>query len=376
MSALLILTEVIFVLVIPVTDVPRFMWDPVIGPRRLPNQQGTWRLAGEGARYSFNRQGWNHPEDYEIQRDPSEKLVCFVGDSFVEALHVPWAESMSGVAQAKLNRSTRPTRTYSFGCSGFGTGQQYLLLKTYVTSYRPKVVVLFFVQNDPFDSSPYLLPRNTAWGTVLKTEDGLLATSPEPWTRSWFKVAASKSATLRYLRFQGIPKLLASSRQTRSSKVFRRSEGGDGVESLAGPGLSKEARQAATWRHVEACLEGIRDLCEASGAKLLLAYRGDFDRIEAAERGQSAPTIPPQAEDPYCLGSRLFAMGPELVAPMADRLGISYLDLTDALVAEVKGTGEGHAHPGDPHFAKLGHAVAGREIADWIETEWRKDESR
>ena len=100
--------EIFFRVFIPVTDVPFYFWDPVIGPRRAPNQTGR-RIIGNyrNTRYHFNVQGWNHPKDYVVAKPAGTRRVCLVGDSFVESLHVNPEETMFAVAERRMNRPER-----------------------------------------------------------------------------------------------------------------------------------------------------------------------------------------------------------------------------------------------------------------------------
>jgi hypothetical protein len=118
---------------------------------------------------------------------------------------------------------------------------------------------------------------------------------------------------------------------------------------------------------IEALLREIRDECSRHGARFALAFRGWPDEIDSPILGPLQAAAP-AAEDPYCLGSRLAQMGPEMLAPMARRLDIPYLDLTASLQAAVKRAGKSHHFSDDNHYNTLGHAAAGAALAEFVES--------
>jgi len=132
------------------------------------------------------------------------------------------------------------------------------------------------------------------------------------------------------------------------------------------PGMSMQERQERTWALIAKLLEASRDECRRRGAVFAIAFRGWGDEIDSPIHAESL-AVPPKEADPYCLGSRVREMGREWVAPMASRLGIPYLDLTEDLRTEVARSGRSHRFPDDGHFSAVGHAAAGEALARWVE---------
>jgi hypothetical protein len=72
---------------------------------------------------------------------------------------------------------------------------------------------------------------------------------------------------------------------------------------------------------------------------------------------------PPAKEvDPWCLNERIFEMGRSQLAPICQRLGIEYLDLTDTLIASVKKTGRRHDFVEDTHLNADSHRAVGAAL--------------
>jgi len=324
----------------------------------------------------MNSQGWNHPEEYQVQRKPGSIRVALVGDSQVESLEVDPEKAMFVVAQRRMSRPDRTVDWYAFGKSGFGTAQELEVIRRYVLDYHPDLVVLLFVQNDPFDNSPYLVdPGPYVPSYSLDPEGGLVLHFPTAqWKAVWWRRLAARSAMLRYFAVQ--KKLLGrfwaltggfANRPDVGGLPLREpsSGGGERIPNLAN--LSRAERQRLTWRLTEALLKEARDESRRRGAHFALAFRGWAQEIDAPLT-KPLPPSPPRAADPYCLGSRIREMGREILEPMAQRLEIPYLDLTGPLKEAVAGTGKSHHFPDDNHYSSFGHLVAGEALAGFAES--------
>lgn len=355
---------------VPVTGVPYYFWDPVVGPRRQPNTAGRY-ISGYhiNTAYNFNAQGWNHPGDYTIAKPNDALRVCIVGDSFVEALQTNPDESMSAVAEKKMSREDRPVQWYPFGISGWGTTQELEVIRHYVLDYNPNVVVMLFVENDPFDSSPYLGPIEPYITTyTLDENDQLELLPPSYWNRTGLKRVAVESALVRYLMLQKGWMPRPGESEAEDAGIQRRAGAfAGGGHNVAGiENLTDEQRQQKTWLLIEKTLEAARDLCAEHGAQFVLAYRGNLLKIEAAANGETYEA-PPKEDDPYNLGSRLFEMGQDQLAPIAERLHIPFIDLTDTLIEKVASTGQSHVFPVDTHYNALAHQAVGEALAELID---------
>jgi hypothetical protein len=353
-----------------VTDVPFAFWDPVVGPRKAPRQEGRYMVGDYmHGRYRFNAQGWNHTRDYRVARVPGRLRIALVGDSHVEALQVDVENAMFAVAEERMRADGHPAEWYAFGMSGYGTAQEYELIRRYVLDYRPDLVILLFVQNDPFDTSPYLGSLEPYYVRyTLDAENNLLLASPEPWSpRRWRRLAA-RSALVRYyaLQRQMINRFKSGKTVHGIGAMPLREDAGhlpnDLVPEISR--LSTAERQEATWRLIERLFEAARDECRLRGSRFAIAFRGWDSEIGAPLVPETAPA-PAKELDPYCLHARTREMGREWVGPIARRLGIPYLDLTDAIRNEVARTGISHRFPDDGHYSGLGHRAAGEALAAW-----------
>src|SRR5207247_6224380 len=118
-------------------------------------------------------------------------------------------------------------------------------------------------------------------------------------------------------------------------------------------------------------LRAARDECSRRGATFALTFCGWATDIDRPLTGASSP-VPPKEVDPYCLQDRLSEMGREQLGPIAERLGIPYLDLTEPLREMVARTGKSHRFPDDNHYSAAGHAAAGEALATFVESIWQQ----
>lgn len=366
-----LLIEIGLRLFVPVTDIPYYFWDPVVGIRRGPNQTGRYIVDPNiNAGYRFNARGWNHPGEYSVARPAGGRRICLVGDSYVEALQVELDETMFAVAERRMNRAERPVEWYAFGCSGFGVSQNLEVIRHYALDYRPDVVIMFFVSNDVEDCSAYLGPIEEYVVThYLDEQDELVLLPPRPWAPSRLRRTAGNLALARYLALQrGLrpapPRPVAANQPRREVTATTTSHVLPGADLQA---MSWEQRQETTWLLVEKLLVAARDECRRRGALFVVADRGSSARIESALAGVEY-SLPPRDEDPFCLGPRAQEMGSEWVGPIAARLGIPFLDMTEPLREEVARTGQTHRFPNDGHYNEMAHETVGRVLAEWVES--------
>src|SRR5215204_7445009 len=133
-------------------------WSPPVVPptaanpiqRYAPNTPYTWSLG-----WNFyavihgrsNAQGFL--ADYDYTAADTTPLVAVVGDSYVEALRVPFAETLTGRLQAMLGKNGR---AYAFAQSGVPLSQYVAYAQHACAVYRPQRLIVVIVGND-FDES-------------------------------------------------------------------------------------------------------------------------------------------------------------------------------------------------------------------------------
>ncbi len=142
----------------------------------------------------INNDGFISGFDYDSTSDTP--LLAIVGDSYVEALGVPFAETGMGRMAAALRGNG--TRAYSFGVAGAPLSQ-YLAWAGYARDrYRPQALVVVVVGND-FDQSLLKYKSTPGYHYFAEAAGGGLELRRVDFSVGWSKKLVRKSALVRYL---------------------------------------------------------------------------------------------------------------------------------------------------------------------------------
>jgi hypothetical protein len=127
--------------------------DREIGWKGVPNLRFTWAGPHWAAfQFSvpivFNSAGFRDLER-TVQKAPNVSRVALIGDSFVEALQVPFEKTAGQLLERSLNSANGGAsqhRTYevlNFGISAHGLGQFLLAWENYARGYQPEYVFAY-----------------------------------------------------------------------------------------------------------------------------------------------------------------------------------------------------------------------------------------
>jgi hypothetical protein len=126
---------------------------------RLRSGATGWQSREGVAHVAINADGRRGPR-VAPAKPPGTLRIAVLGDSFVEAIHVPYEDSVCAVLTRELARRCpggARVEVLNFGVSGYSTAQELLTLREEVWRYAPDVVVLaVFTGNDISDNSPLL----------------------------------------------------------------------------------------------------------------------------------------------------------------------------------------------------------------------------
>jgi hypothetical protein len=139
-----------------------------------PDLKGYYQREG-GSYVSINSDGLRDRE-HPKSKPANTVRIAVLGDSFVEAMHVPMEQTFWSLLERKLSDCNalpgKQIEVINFGVSGYGTAQELMTLRQKVWDYSPDVVVLGFTTlNDIYDNSralskseevPYFIYRNGA----------------------------------------------------------------------------------------------------------------------------------------------------------------------------------------------------------------------
>src|SRR5262245_9242525 len=116
-------------------------YDPVRGWQLRPGAIGLQRSEGN-SRVTINRGGFRGPE-VPTAKPPGVLRIAVLGDSFTEAMHVPYEDTFCAVierALASCPLGGQWAQVLDLGVSGYGTGQELLTLRQQAFRYEPDVV--------------------------------------------------------------------------------------------------------------------------------------------------------------------------------------------------------------------------------------------
>ena len=142
-----------------------YRYDPELGwfPKELDERyfQGSQKIFVKNNTIGFR--------DHEY--GPKVKpRIAVIGDSFVWGYDVNSEDRFT----EKLQERIPSWEVLNFGVSGYGTDQEYLLIKKYYDLLKPDVVILFICENDKKDTSSnnryhgYFKPYFTVENSALK----------------------------------------------------------------------------------------------------------------------------------------------------------------------------------------------------------------
>jgi lysophospholipase L1-like esterase len=122
-----------------------FYPNATVGWQLAPNAQFQWngKCREFSATIQTNSFGFRDKE-WQTEKPVGVTRIAFLGDSFVEAAQVAYAETPSQVLQQLLERAY-PTRSFevmNFGVSGYSVGQYLVNYTTSVQQFKPDYVVI------------------------------------------------------------------------------------------------------------------------------------------------------------------------------------------------------------------------------------------
>lgn len=269
--------------------VPDRFWEPdaLLGAKLVPGARGWWTQEEHEfvVPVQINSRGLRDVE-HAVAKPAGTERILLLGDSFVEALHVPLEKSVGRLLEADLNRAAAPRRVevVSAGVSGYGTAAEVLFFESALRNYRPDVVVLmFYPGNDVKNNSPTLedtlVPVYDADGKLLKIQ-GERKTAARGWRALLARSKAYRFARqLLLTRQPGLAERLMKwgllSRQAVRTAPQR--EGMPVDYGVYATTPSPEWDDA--WRRTEANLDRLSRAVSAVGARFVVAVLSSREQV-------------------------------------------------------------------------------------------------
>jgi hypothetical protein len=283
-----------------------------------------------------NNAGWVNDQDYRQQDETP--LLAVIGDSYIEALTVPYEKTLyGGLANSLAGR----LRVYSFGASGAALSQ-YLIWAGYaVREYGAQAVVINVVGND-FDESHIAYNIGPGWWVYVPGPDGNLHLRLKEYRPGWLRSVVYNSSLARYLFFN----LQFGNAWTQVRSFFF---GSSALAALPYAGNTAAeadpARVAASLAAIDALFRDLLAIVGLPPDRVLFLLDG-FRYPDAAVSGTGTY---------FDLMRRAFRS-------KAESLGYEVIDVDPHFFKHYAAYAQKFEYPRDGHWNETGHAVVGKAV--------------
>jgi hypothetical protein len=346
------------------------VYDRRMGFSLKPGAEGVWDHEGY-ARVKINSAGFRDLERTSKKPEDTVRLAV-LGDSYAEAMQVALEKSFWARLEGRLNVcrafGRKKAEVLNFGVSGYGTGQELLVLKNRVLAYSPDIVLLAFTTGNDIRDNYKPLPRYIPLRPFFLLKNGKIEEDDSFVNDPGFKAQNSLRkrayrALAQYIRLLQLANFL----KDRAFGVVNRFFPGDAVGVSYEPGLDEavygeppDAVWAGAWEVAEALIREIRDEAEKHGAKFILVSMSNAVQIAV---GTDARERAPGKKSPD------FFYPEKRLERAATRDGIDYLPLAPAMRGyadknKVFLHGFANSKLGYGHWNEDGHGVAADLIAE------------
>ena len=315
-----------------------------------PNQTVTWSRGWDFAivnELHINNAGYVNDQDYDQSSD--KPLFAVVGDSYIEAAMVPYAETVQGRLAQRVGADAR---VYSFAASGAPLSQ-YLIWAREARRWGAQALAIVVVGND-FDESLAANKRGPGFHHYVEAPDGELTLKRFDYAPAWARELVKRSAILRYslLNLEGLNRLKLLWRKLPSLTPPAK------AEVFVGNTSAKAGRRRID-RSKRAVRAFLRDLVGFAGWRP--------DQVVFVVDGLRYPTDKPSARKSYFVQMREFFMAE------ATRAGFEVIDMDDHFFARLARGPTTFEFSMDRHWNGTGHGVAAKAIAaSSVFSRWRQ----
>jgi hypothetical protein len=286
-----------------------------------------------------NNAGWVNDQDY--RKDDPTPLIAIVGDSFIEAQMVPYAETM----QARLAKALASKfRVYSFAGSGAPLSQYLIWARHAVREYGARAVVINVVFND-FDESHIAYKVGPGFWLYAPDQNGELRLQLTEHRHGLLWWLAKHSALARYvlinLKLQAYVLELPLIRDL----VLVRAAKADDRHGEDVPSDADSQRMKISYSVIDAFFRDLPAMVALPPERILFTLDGFHDPTSAAASAGS-----------------YFDRMRRAFRARGQALGYQVIDLDPFFFDRLHRTGETANFPHDLHWNATGHGVAAAAV--------------
>jgi len=321
-----------------------------------PQQLSVWRLEGDGLTshppgvvaylpqrgisVSFNSEGMRDRE-HSVAKSEGTFRVLLLGDSFMEALQLPFESSFPSLVERLLaGRTGRRIEVVNASVSGWGTDDELQYLVTRGLKWKPDlIVVAMTLHNDIADNlrERFHTTRN---GALVEQPTGLSVLE-----HTTIQVKTFLAARLHTYQ------LLVRARRLRETQGEAKKLSGHVVDLFRDPADPQITRG---YELTSLLLQKMHGLASANGSKLTLVLLPLMVQLSDAQFAAFAASA----------ARELDAGRPQrMLTGVGRRLGIEVIDLLPGFRKWMASGGENLYLERDGHWNREGHRLAARIVA-------------
>jgi hypothetical protein len=363
--------------VTPLAKTSFYTYDSHLGWTLKPGARG-WQRSEGNAWLRVNRWGYRGP-DWSLDKPSGTFRIAVLGDSFTQAQQVADDRTFCAVMQRELSRCPalsgagarfNKIEVMNFGCDGYGTAQELIILRRRVWKFSPDLVLLaVFTGNDIRNNSVTLEGDKCRPFYVYR--DGRLVLGGPFEDSLEFRLGCMMRFESRHFQ---VLNLLGSARSEIRAYLRARRAAAAAAHikkpSLVELGISELIYRAPSspvwndaWRVTEAEIDEVQREVARHGAGLLV--------VTLANPAQDDPDPLARAAYAKRFGVSDLFYPDERISRLGEREGFPVLNLAQPMQAYAESHhaylhGFGNSAPGSGHWNELGHEVAGRLIVQKI----------
>lgn len=350
-----------------------FQPDPYTGSSLLPGASGWQRDEGE-AWVQINDAGLRDRER-PLEKPPGTFRIAVLGDSYTMAAQVDVDAAWWAVMERELSRCPAldglEVDAMNFGVAGFGTAQQYQLLRKRVWPFEPDFVLLGFLSGNDITDNSFALSRNPMRPYFL-LRDGRLRLQDRFTQSDAYRARTSVSWRLatELISRSRLLQLLNRSRQGSATRDAREADAAPDDTGLGDFGLSPlvyRPPESPEWEQAWAVTEA---LLRAMTLEARLHDAG-FGVVTLTNPPQVHPNAERRARYAASVGADDLFYPERRIRALGDASGFPVLTLGEPLLAHAVRTGEflhgfENLRVGGGHWNELGHRLAGENSARFL----------
>ena len=290
-----------------------------------------------------NNEGFVNNQDYAAS--DARPLLAVIGDSYVEALMVPYSNTLHG----RLQRCVEGTgRVYSFAASGAPLSQYLAWAEHAKSRFTPSAMAFVIVGND-FDESLAKYKSAPGFHYFRETMDGKLTLKRYDYTPSRLRKIARSSAFIRYL----VLNVHFHSQLAAVWDRLIRPARADNAPAYVGNSSSSTntQRMRDSMRAIEAFFDELPRRAGLSTSRIVFIMDGIRPQLYQGKEALN------QVRNAY------FPRMRDYFIHEARQRGYPVVDLQPTFLSTHKNTGAKFEFDDDAHWNSLGHSLAAQALA-------------